>query len=109
MNNVINFRATALACVLAITSVPSTSNLFAQAQTPDPNAQKDEQKVQTFVGKIVQLKSGVYALLMNEQQGTGVYLDDQDRAKQFEGKNVKVTGTIDVPKGLVHVMDIAAS
>jgi len=46
---------------------------------------------------------------MNEQQGTGVYLDDQDRAKQFEGKDVKVTGTIDVPKGLVHVMDIAAS
>ena len=55
------------------------------------------------------LKSGQYALLTDAQSGTGYYLDDQDKAKQFDGKNVKVTGTLDVPKSTVHVTDIAAS
>ena len=33
-------------------------------------------------------------------------LDDQEKAKPFEGKNVKVTGTLEVAKNLVHVTDI---
>lgn len=108
-NNLMILRAAALMAGIAVGSGQFTPKLLAQSQTQDPNTQKDEQQTKTFVGKIVKLKSGLYALLMNEQEGTGVYLDDQDKARPFEGKSVKVTGTLDVPKSMVHVTDIAPS
>lgn len=58
-----------------------------KAQTPEqePKTPQDQQKPQTLMGKIVKTKTGQYALLTDEQAGKGVYLDDQDKAKQFEG------------------------
>jgi hypothetical protein len=79
--------------------------LRAQSQTA-PAGQEDQQKSQVFVGKIVKARDGRYALLTDEQTGKGVFLDDQDKAKQFEGKNVKVTGVLEAAKNLVHVTDI---
>jgi hypothetical protein len=76
------------------------------AQAPDPNAQPAPQKSQTFVGKIVKAKNGQYALLTDEQTGRGLYLDDQEKAKSFEGQSVKVTGTLDMARSPVHVTDI---
>jgi len=38
---------------------------------------------------------GSFALLTDEQNGKGVYLDDQEKVKAFEGKTVKVTGTLE--------------
>jgi hypothetical protein len=43
---------------------------------------------------------------MDQQSGKGLYLDDQEKAKQFEGKNVKVTGVLELAKGLIHVSEI---
>lgn len=98
------------AASFALGAVLASSNFtpVLQAQSPSqaPNAQQDQQKTQTFVGKIVKAKNGQYALLTDAQAGKGVYLDDQDKAKQFEGKNVKVTGTLEVAKSLVHVTNI---
>jgi hypothetical protein len=90
---------------LAIGSLQFTPALRAQAQS-QPDAQQDQQKKQTFVGKIIKARNGQYALLTDEQAGKGVYLDDQEKAKTFEGKNVKVTGTLEVAKNLVHVSEI---
>jgi hypothetical protein len=36
-------------------------------------------------------------------------LDDQDRARQFEGKQVKVTGKLDMNTNLIHVESIEAA
>lgn len=105
-NNRINLRAASLTAALAFATMPLTPVLFAQAQHRDPDAQQDQQKTQTFTGKIVKTRSGQFALLVDEQTGKGVYLDDQDKAMQYEGKNVKVTGTLEVAKNLVHVTDI---
>lgn len=92
------------AIVLAVPQL--TPMLRAQSQTPPPSAQQQQQKTETFVGKIVKAKNGQYALLTDEQTGRGAYLDDQEKAKQFEGKNVKVTGVLEVAKDLIHVSDI---
>jgi hypothetical protein len=108
-NNVMNFRAASVALGLALGSVQFTPILLGQSQSQNPNAQQDQQKTESFAGKIVQLKDGRYALLTDEQRGTGVYLDDQEKAKQFEGKNVKVTGVLEVAKNLVHVTSIEPS
>ena len=99
-----NFWATSLALALALGFLQVT--LQAQTQSQAPNAQQDQQKSQTFVGKVVKATNGQYALLMDEQAGKGVYLDDQEKAKQFEGKNVKVTGVLETAKNLVHVTNI---
>jgi hypothetical protein len=108
-NNAMNFRTTSLTLALALGSVQFASNSLGQAKSQNPNAQQDQQKSQSFVGKIVKLKNGQYALLTDEQSGKGVYLDDQEKAKPFEGKNVKVTGVLEVARNLVHVTDIEPS
>ena len=99
------FGAAPLAIALVAASLQFAPNLQAQSQR-QPNAQQEEQKTQTFVGKVVKARNGQYALLTDEQNGQGVYLDDQEKAMAFEGKNVKVTGTLEVAKNLVHVTDI---
>jgi hypothetical protein len=77
-----------------------------QTQSRAPNAQQDQQKSQTFVAKIVKATNGQYALLIDEQSGKGVYLDNQEKAKEFEGKNVRVTVVLESAKNLVHVTNI---
>lgn len=88
----------ALGLALGITQVSPV--LLAQSQS------QDQQKPRTFVGKVVKARNGQYALLTDEQAGKGVYLDDQEKAKAFEGKNVKVTGVLDIATNIVHVTDI---
>ena len=46
---------------------------------------------------------------MDQQQGKGFYLDDQDKAKQFEGKNVKVIGVLEASTNTIHVTEIVAA
>jgi hypothetical protein len=102
MHSLKNFPAASLMLSLALCSAQITPVLFAQ----DQNAQQDQQKTQTFMGKIVKIDNGQFALLTDEQAGKGVFLDDQDKAKEFEGKNVKVTGVLDMAKKIVHVTNI---
>lgn len=101
-----NLWAAALALGVVLTLPQLTPTLQAQAQSPAPSAQQDQQKTQTFVGKIVKAKNGQYALLTDEQAGKGAFLDDQDKAKQFEGKSVKVTGVLEAARALIHVSNI---
>lgn len=90
---------------LAIGTLQFTGTLRAQSQN-QPNAQQDEQKPQIFVGKVVKMNNGQFVLLTDEQAGQGVYLDDQEKAKAFEGKKVKITGVLELAKHLVHITDI---
>jgi hypothetical protein len=81
--------------------------LPAQTQSQDPSVQQQsQQKIRTFVGEIIKTKSGRYALLVDKQKGMGFYLDNQEKAKQFDGQNVKVTGTLDTASNTLHVTDI---
>jgi hypothetical protein len=79
------------------------------AQSPGQQSKPQEQnseKSQTFVGKIVKAQNGKYAILIDEQTGKGAYLDDQEKAKPFEGKNVKITGVLVASTNMIHVTDI---
>jgi len=77
-----------------------------RTQSQPPNAQLDQRKSQTFVGKIVKATNGQYALLIDEQSGKGVYLENQEKAKEFEGKNVEVTVVLEAANNLVDVTNI---
>ncbi len=117
--------AKALALILATGVFASTPGLHAQnpqeanppaQQQPDqpqqqqPNQpQQDKAQSSTFQGKIVKLGTGQFARLTGQTPDgkmSGHFLDDQDNAKKYEGKQVTVTGTLEVASNTIHVTRI---
>jgi hypothetical protein len=116
-------------CSLALLAV-SLPNLFAQGSQPsqpvDPTAQApatpapatpptfptseakpqpDRADEMVYMGTIV--KDGDAYVL---QTGNEKYLlDSQKKAKRYKGKDVKITGTLDKAKNLIHVEKIKPS
>jgi hypothetical protein len=87
---------------LAAQQTPSTP----QAGTA-PQQQTDAsspQSARSFVGKIS--KAGDKLVLQEASTQTAYQLDDQDKAKQFQGKNVTVMATLDTNTNTLHVVDI---
>jgi len=89
-------------------------NLAAQAAQHQPGAaqqqqpvdtQNQQQAARTFEGKIA--KAGSKLVLQEASTQTAYQLDDQDKAKQFAGKNVKVMATVDPSSNTLHIVDIA--
>jgi hypothetical protein len=73
--------------------------------TPDNiQEQQPPPEVKTFVGKIS--KSGQKLILEDSAMNTSYQLDDQKKAKQYEGKSVRVIGTLDAQNNLIHVQRI---
>ena len=110
-----NHLGMALALILAATLCTFTPGSAAQsgdsAQQPGQQ-QQDQQQKKTFTGKIEKLPSGQYALVIGqtpEGKLSGHFLDDQDGAKKYEGKQVTVTGTFDTASNTIHVSNIQAA
>lgn len=102
-----------MALAFAVVFAQFTPALRAQSQKTHPSAQQqadqqqpDPQQAQTFLGQVVKAKNGQYALLVDKDAGKGYYLDDQQKAGQYNGQNVKVTGTLDVASSTIHIADI---
>jgi len=72
---------------------------------PADDASK-ERAAQTFTGIV--LKSGKKYVLKTSDKGS-YDLDDQDRARKYEGKEVQVTGILDESSKLIHVQDMKAA
>ena len=76
--------------------------LSAQEDEPaEPAAQETE--AQSFTGQILN-HDGKYAL--HGEDGKTYQIDDQDKAKDFDGKKVKVTGTLDEESMTISVNEI---
>jgi hypothetical protein len=101
---------TALILVLGVqlNAMPAPAlSASAVAQQDAPQPQNDPGKtseVKVFTGKVMQ-SNGQYVLMDSITQATYA-LDDQDKAKQFEGKAVKVTGTLETTSKLIRVSNI---
>jgi hypothetical protein len=61
-------------------------------------------EAKTFTGII--LKSGESFVLSDSTAKSRYMLDNQDKLRPYEGKKVKVTGTIDVANNLIHIETI---
>jgi len=111
----INHRAEALALILAAALFAFTPGLAAQSggnAQQQGQQQQTQQESKTFTGKIVKLQNGQYALVTGqspEGKLAGHFLDDQDNAKKYEGKQVTVTGTLDEASNTIHVANIQAA
>jgi len=76
-----------------------------QRQQPPAGTQvQQEAQKQTTTGKIAKSDDGKFVLV--DTSGTTYQLDDQDNAKKFEGKIVKVSGTVDTSSNTIHVTEI---
>jgi type IV secretory pathway TrbF-like protein len=78
-----------------------------QAQTQQPVDAQTQSAARSFEGKIT--KSSGKLVLQEASTQTSYQLDDQDKAKQFEGQSVKVMATMDANNNTLHVVDISPS
>jgi hypothetical protein len=69
-------------------------------QSPDAQAQSSA-GVQTFTGTI--MKAGDKYVLQDAASGNTYDLDHQDELAKFEGKKVRVHGTVDASGKMIHV------
>ncbi len=83
---------------------PGQQDPTAQSQ-PSMGQQSAQGQSQTFMGKITKSKGD---LVLRDDAGTSYKLDNADQAKQFVGKAVKVTGTLDATTNTIHVTNIEA-
>jgi len=89
---------------------PASSPSTAQQQQRDPaagnppTAMTQASDARTFTGKIA--KAGGKFVLKDTASKTTYMLDDQEKAKDFEGKNVKVTGMLDTQSNTIRVAAI---
>jgi hypothetical protein len=73
------------------------------SQPPDPDTQQQQPTPQIFTGTIV--KDGPKYVLKVADNST-YQLDDQERVKQYEGKRVKVSGTLDANVKILRIISI---
>lgn len=72
-----------------------------RGQTPsDSTAAPDPNGGQTFTGTVTQ-QGGKYVL--QSENGTVYDIDHQDQVKKFEGKRVRVHGTLDASGKMIHI------
>ncbi|HKV04896.1 MAG TPA: DUF5818 domain-containing protein [Candidatus Acidoferrales bacterium] len=68
------------------------------------NQSKTQNQVQTFTGTIV--KTGDEFVFSDDATKSAYQLDDQKAASKFDGKRVKVTGTLDAANNMIKVQSI---
>lgn len=87
-------------------SQSSVVTLQSQSQSQSPSSATQEQE-KTFTGKVT--KSNGRYVLEDLTMNSTYYLDDTKSAQKYEGKNVKVTGTLDAANNTIHVQKIEAA
>jgi hypothetical protein len=83
-------------------SFPHAKLVLTQDQSkPAPPA------LETFTGTLK--KTGDKFVLSDDSTKSSYQLDDQESASKFDGKKVKVTGTLDAANNLIRVQSIEAA
>jgi hypothetical protein len=90
----------ALGSNLAAANHTNHGNVFQQVQEGG-----NGEELRTFSGTV--WKNGSKFVLRDESHKLWYQLDDQRSAARFEGKQVKVTGTLDAARDVIHILEIA--
>ncbi len=93
-------------------SLAGFATMFAPMATPVQSAglvtptlqTRAQPEAETFMGTV--LKNGENFVLSDSATKTRYTLDDVKKVRPFEGKTVKITGTLDVADNLIHVETI---
>ncbi len=102
-----------LTVVLLLALSATIPQLAAQQQQPprnEPNSTHQQAdtntsaSAQTFQGKIA--RADEQLVFWEPASQTAYQLDDQSKVAPYEGKTVKVVGTVDPKTNTLHVMDV---
>jgi hypothetical protein len=107
MKHKAGLMATCAVLAFAVCSTTSGKNLMARTRTESSMAiaqQQAHQPSQEFQGTIEKAQSRY--VLEDKASGATYQLDNQDKAKQFVDKDVKVTGTLDPSTNTIEVSEI---
>ena len=80
------------------------AHVHCQLRTPHTSQAQAQPEAKSFTGVI--LKSGESFVLSDSVTKSRYMLDDQDKARPYEGMHVKITGTIDVASNTIHIETI---
>jgi hypothetical protein len=84
--------------LLVLTATPK----IGRAVAPQPSMQhQSNPQSKTFSGTV--MKEGDNFVLADTANKTSYMLDDPQKASRYEGKKVKVTGTVDMASNTIHV------
>jgi len=89
---------------LGLTAMAQDRSGQARTDSAQQQQQEDAQSARSFEGKIT--KAGHKLVLQDSSTRQAYQLDDQDKAKHFEGKDVKVVATMDPNTNTLHIVDI---
>ena len=84
-----------------------TEPTHAQPSKASPTSSDSMPEGQAFTGTIVKGNNGF--ILQDDTQKTSYKLDDAKMAKKFNGKSVRVTGTLDSTTNTIHVTNVQAA
>ncbi len=84
------------------TPAPATPPTF---PTSEAKPRPDQPEVRVYMGTIVKDGDAYFLKAGNEKY----LLDSQKKAKNYKGKDVKITGTLDKVKNLIHIEKIKPS
>lgn len=100
------FGSAQLLCAQGATADPQSTSIAQQDQQPPRALPPDDPDVheKAFTGVIV--RSGDKLVLLDTISKTSYQLDDQEKAKDFLNKNVRVTGVLNPASGTIHVTAI---
>lgn len=75
------------------------------SQAQQQNNTNSQQSAKMFQGKIA--RADEQLVFWDPSSQTAYQVDDQSRVAPYEGKDVKVTGTVDTKTNTLHVVDVA--
>jgi uncharacterized protein YdeI (BOF family) len=90
---------------LCLALIPAIGNAGPPAATPSQKSyEQKKEATKTFTGTV--MKQGDVYVLSDNASKTNYELDDANKASKYEGKTVKVTGTLDAQNLTIHVQTI---
>ena len=84
-----------------------TQPVQSQPSQASPTSSDSTSQGQAFTGTIVKGSDGF--MLQDDTNKTSYKLDDAKMAKKFNGKNVRVMGTLDSTSNTIHVTNVQAA
>jgi hypothetical protein len=82
---------------------PDTQGTQPSSPSQDSSSSMQSTQGTAFTGTVVKA-AGKYVLRTSDMN---YQLDDQDKAKQFVGQQVKINGTLDSSTSMIHISDIS--
>jgi hypothetical protein len=109
-NFLLRLASAAVICTLSLVAQGSSQQTPRDTQQPSAAQQQDDaqaQEAKAFSGTIVKQKGQF--VLQDTETKLSYQLDDQQQAKRFEGKQVKVMGKLDMNANMIHVENIESA